>query len=456
VNSASLPPGTRVGPWRVRSLRGCGSYGVVYNVLREGDETEGPMALKMALRPLDPRFEREGEMLSRLRHAHVPRLQDWGCWTSPGGASYPYLVMDWFEGTPLYEWAARDGVTSHQALVLLGQVASALAATHALGGVHRDVKGDNVLVLKGGDRAVLVDFGTANFIGARRLTWQPPPPGTPQYQSPECLRFQWEHPRQPSAHYEARPGDDVYALGVMAYRLVAGRYPPPAADIRESDQGPRLIHPPLVPPESLVRVSPELAALVRQLLSVEPSARGTAAEVARAFERAAKKVGRKARLPIKALDAPVHGLRERWPVLMHRARAVAPWMVAAAGVALVVGTWWSTYPPTVERLTRGEQEGRDGGTEEGSVGLGDAMPRSPMSLDPLESEPVGVCLEMPKQRLPGQRRPPCKKPEIEINGGCWARAGGLAPPCDDRSYEWENACYWPLLDLPRSPTSELP
>ncbi len=146
--------------------------------------------------------------------------------------------------------------------------------------LRRDVKGDNVLVRTGDGTAVLMDFGSGCFRGAPVLTKQPPPPGTERYWSPECLRFQMKWLRHPTMRYEAGPADDLYALGVMAYRLVTGVYPPPWKDFEETEEGYQLIAPEPVPVETRATVCPELAALINQLLSDEPSARGSAAELA--------------------------------------------------------------------------------------------------------------------------------------------------------------------------------
>jgi hypothetical protein len=137
ADPAALPPGTQVGSWRIMGQQGSGSYGVVYRVERVGQEGAGPFALKVARRLLDPRFEREWVLLSRIRHAHVPRFEVQGWVTLPGGVPYPYVVMEWVEGTPLYEWGAREPRTSRQVMRVLAQVARALEATHAVEGVHR-------------------------------------------------------------------------------------------------------------------------------------------------------------------------------------------------------------------------------------------------------------------------------------------------------------------------------
>jgi serine/threonine protein kinase len=90
---------------------------------------------------------------------------------------------------------------------VLAQVARALEAVHAVGAVHRDGKGDNVLVRLSDRRAVLIDFGLSHLQGAQRLTWQALPPVTLAYLSPQA----WPVYLRSQHHY---------VLGVTAYRLV--------------------------------------------------------------------------------------------------------------------------------------------------------------------------------------------------------------------------------------------
>src|SRR4051812_17044319 len=86
----SLPPGTRVGSWRVESFRGRGVFGTVYRAVHATSALPSPVALKLAVHPRDPRFEREAELLSRLRHPNVPLLLDSGQWRHSSGFLHPF------------------------------------------------------------------------------------------------------------------------------------------------------------------------------------------------------------------------------------------------------------------------------------------------------------------------------------------------------------------------------
>jgi eukaryotic-like serine/threonine-protein kinase len=200
--------------------------------------------------------------------------------------------MAWVEGEPLYQWAARRNPSSRQVSGLLAQAARALQATHEAGGVHRDVKGGNVLVRPKDDRLFLMDFGAGHYKGAERLTSSPLPPGTPAYRSPEAREFDRSQGWRPLALYVAGPADDVFALGVMAYRLVTDEYPQAAdasrkvgEDWQPGGSGPRPAK------EVNPRVDTQLDAVIRRMLSLKPEERGTAKELAEAMERDSERDG---------------------------------------------------------------------------------------------------------------------------------------------------------------------
>jgi serine/threonine protein kinase len=428
------------------------------------------VALKVAVFPEDPRFEREVTVLSRIHHRSVPELVDRGWWRPEGGPLYPYVVMQWVEGLPLYQWARLECVTSRQLLWVLAQLARALEATHERKCLHRDVKGDNVRVTPDG-QAFLMDYGSATWAGASLITHELMPPGTREYRSPEALRFHWNFRRQTGAHYEASPADDIYALGVAMYRVAAGVHPPPGTD-PEAREDPLRRPPPLrlLPQAINGRGLPELASLIEWTLSQAPERRPAARELAKAAEAAMKRANPEADLPL-ARSTPVSA---RAPHVQVRA-TIAPrkhehrrWsmLASAASVLLGFGALWcmSRQPARLSPVEAywvsqavSETEGSDaGGTQDGGPSdLGDtAMTAHATAQDiPLSSEPEAITQDMPEKPLDGQRRAPCAPGQVNINGGCWKRQANSAPPCGEDEYEWKNSCYLPIIKRGRSSNS---
>jgi len=450
VHPASLPPGSLVGPWRLLGLASQGSFGVVFRAEHAAQPEAGPVALKLALQPGDPRFALEVELLSRTHHPNVPRLHDSGQWSGPGGALFPFLVMDFVEGLPLYSWARLQPRSFGQQLRVLAQAASAIQAVHAAGGIHRDVKGANLLVRPSDGHVWLVDFGSCTFRGAPVLTRQSEPPGTPHYQSPQAQLHQWRFRRRPAARYESSPADDVYALGVTAYHLATGRYPLIADDVEATLEQEDVFSrfPELVPADKLVPLSPELARWIRQMLSIEPEARGTAAELAVGLALSAD------------TDAPTpSSQREQEPPPVP-VRQPIPWRkgitAAAVAVALVIGGMGLGHALRDQSLlatARDQaQAAQAAAQEKGTSALGEATLQEPLTVPEPTPTHEGISAEVPKEPLPDQRQPPCKRPQVEINGGCWIRVADEAPPCVASTYEWRRRCYWPVL-LPSRPTT---
>jgi serine/threonine protein kinase len=299
LNPANLPPGALVGPWRIVDRRGSGTYGSVYLAEGTAPEGSGIVALKLAHHPWNARFGREAELLSRLRHPCVPRLFGQGHWLAPSGLPHFWLAMELVEGIPLYEWARAIRPSSRQVLQVLAGVARALEATHAAGGVHRDVKGDNVLVRLSDGQPFLIDFGSGSYQGAPSMTWQVFPPGTPPYRSPEAWRFAVHIGQQPVKIFSPTPADDVFALGVTAYKLVTGEYPPSPEPLDPRSHVWRTDGPGPQPARELnSRCAPELSALSSRMLSRQPEARGSARELAEALEHAAREAGPEADAPL--------------------------------------------------------------------------------------------------------------------------------------------------------------
>jgi serine/threonine protein kinase len=441
----------RIGPWRVLGLSGQGTYGTVYRVERADSAEPGIFALKLACHPGDQRFHREAELLSRIRDPRVPRLHDKG-WCGPAGnMAFPFLVMDWVDGEPLYQWASKRQLTSREVMRLVAQVARALQATHAVEGLHRDVKGGNVLVRAENSEAVLMDFGSGTWRGAPPLTWQALPPSTMEYCSPEALRFYLKWRPHLGASYAATPADDVWALGVMAYRLVTGVYPPCPVDPNAEEAGHSGDGPEPEPPGARVTVCAELSSLILRMLSREPSARGSAAEIAEALEHAARTARRRADRPITAHEPRA---RLNWLEPLRAVLGRYPKLTAAGvGAGLALGAVW-----LVGHVSRERQLVVDvAATEEHTSALADSKMVMRSEEAQTESTQEVVAREMPKTPLPGQARPPCKKPlEETIHGGCWVALLKLKPPCGNAAYDWNGACYWPVTQAKPPPSAVTP
>jgi serine/threonine protein kinase len=494
----ALPLDTRIGPWRVVGFGDRGVFGIVYRAVRVGREEDGPVALKVAVYPRDPRFEREAWLLRNVHHPSVPRLLDAGQWRHPSGFLHPYLVMEWIQGETLYAWAARRNPSSYQVMRLLAQGAWGLHATHAIGAVHRDVKGENMLVKPANAQLFLMDFGVGHYPGAERLTPTAVPPGTPAYNSPEVWDYARRYGHQPYALYVAAPADDVFAFGVMAYRLVTDEYPPFTDSSRPEGRcwqpggsGPR-------PPKELnPRVDPHLDALILRALSVRPEKRGTAEELAEALEQRTAQAGPEAHAPLfewetlerekwSREDVARAGFRHHRPRLRWReeveatleaetvetsTRAMTP---AKRVVPQEQGRRWLswialTVMGTLLLWPRGTGVGLADeefvgmrcspeaiGREPGSVSLGDA---SVVSSEPPGNAPAGraVTQEVPPQPLPGQLKPDangrCRKGQFAINGGCWLKASVDLQDCAGNGYVYRGSCYVPMFPPARGPTS---
>jgi len=464
LDPANLPPGTTVGPWRVVSRSAQGTYGTVYRAVSSEQEEPVPVALKLALHPEDPRFSREAAVLARLDHPSVPLVLDHGRWRDSSGVPYPYITMAWIEGTPLYDWAREHNPTSLQVIQLLAHLARALEATHKAGAVHRDVKGDNVLVRHEDTRAVLTDFGSSNHRGAFRLTWRTQPPGTPAYRSPEA----WSFGLDSDAHYLATPADDVFALGVTAYRLVTGQYPPstepgqPEAHVWQPEgSGP-------TPPHALnSRVDPRLSALILRMLSADPKARGTARALAEALEFAATQPVPEAQQPLfEQVPAPPPATEtatgKRASVKRTEPHAISliwlPWLTFAT-FGMVLAFWAGQAMSTrVERIRSTAQrapptEQPDAGTA--AVGDSPPPPTPDPSQQPASKEPVAS--EYQRQAEPDARGRCPDARHVARNERCWVEQPMNAEQCERSGYVYEQGkCYAPVFATRRKPTSSPP
>jgi predicted Ser/Thr protein kinase len=250
----SLP--RKIGPYRVLEKIGEGGMGVVYLA---SDAENRPVAVKV-LGPAvagDPdarlRLAREVETMRRVRSRYVAQVLDADVY----GPS-PYIVTRYVPGPSLDAAVRQSGPLRGRALLqLAGGLAEALAAIHATGVVHRDLKPGNVLLDDG--QPVVIDFGIAHLPDTTRLTKTGLVMGTPGYLSPEVIEG-----RPPSG------ATDVHAWGATVAFAATGRPPYGTGDFQTVFF--RIIE----GKAELVGVPPELLPLVTAALSADPPSRPTA------------------------------------------------------------------------------------------------------------------------------------------------------------------------------------
>ncbi|WP_338080727.1 serine/threonine-protein kinase [Corallococcus exiguus] len=259
--------------YTVERQLGQGGFGTVYLAHCEGQR----FALKLLHVPrVGERAEREVSILTRLHHPNVVRILGHGYWPV-AQPQFVVIVMEHVEGRQLDAWADAENPTARQAARALLGVARALAAAHGDGVVHRDVKEANVMVRASDGLAKLVDFGIGDYTGARELTADILPPGTVDYRAPEAWRFLRAHREAPDARYTAGPADDLWALGLVSYRLLTGRFPFDGEDGASLTEA-ILSSAPTLPHEENERVPRALSDVCLRLLEKTPEARTPSAQ----------------------------------------------------------------------------------------------------------------------------------------------------------------------------------
>lgn len=274
-----LAPGTRVGRYVVLGLLGEGGMGRVH--VAYDPELDRKVALKLlkperfhedSLALARQRLEREARTMAKLSHPHIASLHDVGEYQGQ-----LFLVMEFLEGGTLRRWLTEQPRPLREVLERFRQAADGLAASHALGIVHRDFKPDNVLLTKGG-LVRITDFGLANAtlvpgtaapgtVSPASLTVTGTLLGTLAYGAPEQLRGE---------HGDAR--SDQFSFCVALYEALNGQRPF-EGKTREA----------LLEQVARKAVRPEragvpawLRAVVRRGLSADPAERFSSMEVLRA------------------------------------------------------------------------------------------------------------------------------------------------------------------------------
>ena len=213
-------PGRDIGVWHLVERIGSGGMGAVYRARRQDGEFDQVAALKiMASQLSDPvalrRFSSERQILADLDHPNIARLIDGGSTQ----ARLPYLVMELVDGVQIDRFCDENQLTVSQRLQLLFKVCGAVDYAHRQLVVHRDLKPTNILVNSDGEPKLL-DFGIAKLLQLPAdqvdlaQTMEPRHVMTPEYASPEQIRGE-----------PVSVAVDVYALGVLLYRLLTGHSP---------------------------------------------------------------------------------------------------------------------------------------------------------------------------------------------------------------------------------------
>ena len=189
--------------WVYRGVHALDSRVVALKVLREDQ-----IVLDRAV----DRMMREASILASVSHAGIPRFYECGLLDD----GRPWIAMELIEGYSLQSRMQKGTLSGDEVLDLVGGVADVLAAAHARGVTHRDLKPDNIFLTPEDaySSVRVIDWGIAHHLAGARYTNMNEAIGTPTYMAPEQAR--------------GGPTDghcDVYGLGIVAYQSLAGRAP---------------------------------------------------------------------------------------------------------------------------------------------------------------------------------------------------------------------------------------
>jgi serine/threonine-protein kinase len=329
----------RIGPWKLLRLLGSGGMGDVWLGERADGTVEHRVAIKR-VRGASPAFasrlEAERRILAKLSHPNIARFIDAG--VDATGA--PWLALDYIDGETLNTWADRVRPSLTERLELFLAICAAVEHAHRHLVVHRDLKPANVLVDADG-KPHLLDFGVAKLLDGSggELTAAAL---TPAYAAPEQLRGG-----------EVSTATDVYALGLLLFRLLAGELPPTRREVgiaqvlarldEEETQQPSVAAHAQSLPYPATTLEGDLDAIVSKAIRALPEARyGSVAELAADVRRHLESRPVSARQPTRAY------LFGRWV----RRNALAVGLGTAAMLALITGTGLALWQAEVAREQR--------------------------------------------------------------------------------------------------------
>src|SRR5579859_4535819 len=211
--------GRLVGVYRIVEQIGAGGMGEVYRAVRDDDQYQKQVALKLIRAGQDSafvisRFRNERQILASLDHPNIGRLLDGGTVDA-----LPYFVMELIEGQPITDYCDQHKLSISKRLQLFSQICSAVQYAHQRLIIHRDIKPGNILVTADGTPKLL-DFGIAKILdpetasSALDATMTAFRVLTPQYASPEQITGE-----------PMTTASDVYSLGMVLYELLTGCSP---------------------------------------------------------------------------------------------------------------------------------------------------------------------------------------------------------------------------------------
>ncbi|HTR50430.1 MAG TPA: serine/threonine-protein kinase [Kofleriaceae bacterium] len=273
-----LVAGTDVGGYAIDGVLGRGGMGIVYSATHPLIGKRAAIKVLLPLLSKDQRaverFVLEARAVNQIGHPNIVDIFAFG--VLPDGRSY--YVMDLLVGEPLRARLQRGPLHISEASSVIAEIASALVAAHGKGIIHRDLKPDNVFLVTMPDRwpeVRLLDWGLAKLAAnpAKLRTLAGQVLGTPVYMSPEQ-----------AAAGEVDHRTDIYALGVMAYELLAGDVP-----FKRTTSIDTMVAHTVDPVPPLARRAPtvpeELAQLVEAMLAKAPDDRPTLAAVQAVLRR---------------------------------------------------------------------------------------------------------------------------------------------------------------------------
>ena len=224
-SSPMLEPGSRFGKFQIEQQLGRGGGGIVY--LARDTKLDRPVAIKsiapeiMSYPQVLGRWKREARLLASLNHPNIAAIYE----ELEESEGVSYLVLEYVPGDTLSDRIAQGNLDQKEAISIALQIADALAASHAQGVIHRDLKPGNIKITPEG-RVKLLDFGIGKTVAGQgkeaNVTMATHPGqviGTPGYMSPEQTLGK-----------ETDTRSDIWSFGCVLYEMVAGKRPFPGRD----------------------------------------------------------------------------------------------------------------------------------------------------------------------------------------------------------------------------------